>query len=72
MGRIVDLDATSTSPQEFEGVILVCDFLDSVHGLDNMMRVAEEMLIACALIIAREVGADEARDALKLAGASVR
>jgi hypothetical protein len=50
------------------GVILVRDFLDDVHGLDNLVRVASEMLLACALIIEREVGPDEARDALKTAG----
>jgi hypothetical protein len=66
------LDATSKAPQEFEGAILVRDLLDEVHGLDNLVRVAQEMLLACALIIEREVGPDEARRALKLAGASVR
>jgi hypothetical protein len=30
-----------------------------------MMRVAEEMIVASALIIAREAGPDEARDVLK-------
>jgi hypothetical protein len=68
MARIVDLDAPPAEPQEYEGVILVRDFLDDVHGLDNMMRVAEEMLIACALIIEREIGPDEARYVLKTAG----
>jgi hypothetical protein len=46
----------------------VRDLLDSVHGLDNMMRVAEEMVIACTLIIEREAGAEEARYVLKTAG----
>ena len=72
MGRIIDLDTTPSSPQEFEGVILVRDFLDDVHGLDNLVRVASEMLLACALIIEREVGPDEARDVLKTASASIR
>jgi hypothetical protein len=53
------------APQEFEGVILVRDFLDEVRGLDNLVRVASEMLLACALIIEREVGPDEACDRLR-------
>jgi hypothetical protein len=65
MGRIIDLDTTPSSPQEFEGVILVRDFLDEVRGLDNLVRAASKMLLACALIIEREIGPDEARDALK-------
>jgi hypothetical protein len=72
MVRIVDLDATSTAPQEFEGARIVRDFLDSVHGLDNLVRAAAEMIVACALIIEREIGADEARDVLKTASASIR
>jgi hypothetical protein len=71
MVRIVDLDGDA-SPQELEGAILVRDMLDGVHGLDNLVRVAEEMILAIALVIAREAGADEARYVLKTAGASIR
>jgi hypothetical protein len=72
MVRIVDLDAPNTAPQEYEAARKVRDFLDEVRGLDNLVRAAAEMIVACALIIEREVGVDEARDALKTAVASVR
>ena len=69
MVRIADLDAaTVVVPKDLEGAIPARDILDEVHGLDNMMCVASEMLIACALIIEREAGADEARYVLNLAG----
>jgi hypothetical protein len=45
--------------------------LDEVQGLDNLVRVAEEMVLATALVIAREAGADEARYALKTAGKAI-
>jgi hypothetical protein len=52
-----------------DGARMAIDILDEVPGgLGEMMRYAEEMLIACTLIIEREVGPDEARDALKTAG----
>jgi hypothetical protein len=67
MVRIVEMDAMNTQPQEFEGAILVRDFLDEVQGLDNMVRVAEEMIVAAIAIIEREAGAHEARYVLKTA-----
>jgi hypothetical protein len=36
-----------------------------------VVRVAEEMIVASALIIAREAGADEARAMLKIAGGAL-
>jgi hypothetical protein len=41
--------------------------LDDVPAdLDGMMRLASEMLVACALIIEREIGPDNARAVLRL------
>jgi hypothetical protein len=59
-----------TSPQapDFEGARMLRDLLDEVHGLDNLVRVASEVLLACALIIAREVGVPAAHVVLKTAG----
>jgi len=52
-----------------EGARLASVILDEVPGdLDGMMRLAAEMLVACALIIEREIGTDNARRVLRLTG----
>ena len=61
-----------TEPQPYDGATLAIAVLDEVRGLDNMMRYAEEMLIACTLVIEREIGSVAARDVLKTAGKSIR
>jgi hypothetical protein len=63
------------SRAERRGAALACEILDAVdergsgpRGLDAMMVVAAEMVVACACVIKREAGPDEARRTLKLAG----
>jgi hypothetical protein len=62
-------------PQEFEAAILAVDIIDAVadhRGRWSAMVFASEMLVALAAKIEREVGADEARDALRMARNSIR